>query len=78
MDIQSLKIELAQKILKSNKPALLQKVNQLFNLEGNDDWWDALPKEIQDSINQGLKDSKEGNIMSHEQIVQEAKEKYGY
>ncbi len=78
MDIQALKIDLAQKILNSNKPDLLQKVNQLFRMEEPNDWWVELPKEIQESINQGLKDVEDGNVWTHEQVVQEAREKYGY
>lgn len=78
MDIQALKIDLVQKILKSNKPAFLQKVNQLFKDEGIEDWWEDLPKEIQDSINQGLEDAEEGNLLTHEQVVQETREKYGF
>lgn len=78
MDIQALKIELAQKILKSNKSDLLRKVDQLFNMENNDDWWEELPQEIQDSITKGLQDAEEGRVFTHEQVVQEAKEKYGF
>jgi predicted transcriptional regulator len=78
MDILALKIDLAQKILRSNKPDFLQKVEQLFRNEGTEDWWEELPQEIQDSINQGLKDAEEGNLLTHEQVVQETKEKYGF
>jgi predicted transcriptional regulator len=78
MDIQALKIDLAQKILNSTKPSLLEKVDQLFKMDDNNDWWEELPVEIRDSINQGLKDAEEGKVWSHEYIVQEAKEKYGF
>jgi predicted transcriptional regulator len=78
MDIQALKIDLVQKILNSNKPDLLQKVNQLFRLEDPIDWWDELPQEIQDSINQGLQDVEEGNVWTYQQVVEEVREKYGY
>jgi hypothetical protein len=78
MDIQALKIDLVQKILNSDQPALLQKVERLFEAEGKDDWWEKLPKEIQDSISQGLKDAEEGNVWTHEQVVQERREKYGF
>lgn len=78
MDIQALKIDLAQKILKSNKKSLLCEIDLLLKSDESEDWWDELPKEIQDSINLGLKDAVEGNVLSHEQLVQEVKEKYGY
>jgi len=78
MDIQALKIDLAKKILKSNKPALLQKVDQLFKIENDDDWWEDLPVEIQGSFIQGVKEAADGNVLNHQQVVQEAREKYGY
>lgn len=78
MDIQALKIELAQKILQTNKPDVLSRVEQLLKTENNDDWWEMLPPEIQDTISLGLKDVEEGNLLTHEQVVREAKEKYGY
>ena len=78
MDIQTLKIELAQKILSSNRPDILEKIVQLLKTENQDDWWKELPKEVQDSINQGLLDAEKGNVLDHEQVVQEAREKYGF
>lgn len=78
MDIQSLKIELAQKILRSNKPELLEEVERLFRNENGDDWWIELPQEIRDSITQGLLDAEKDNVFDHEQVVREAKEKYGF
>lgn len=78
MDIQALKIELTQRILKSNSTDLLHKIDQLFKMEGNNDWWDELPPEIQDSILLGLKDIEEDRFLTHDQVVKEAREKYGY
>jgi len=78
MDIQTLKIELVQRILKSNRADLLQKIDQLFKMEGTNDWWDELPPEIQDSIMLGLKDVEEDRLLTHDQVVKEAREKYGY
>jgi len=78
MDIQALKIELAQKILESNRADLLQKIDQLFKTESSNDWWEELPAEIQDSIILGLKEVESGVPLTHEQIVKEAQERYGY
>jgi predicted transcriptional regulator len=79
MDIQALKIDLAHKILKSNNPSLLQKIDQIFRSEDKEDcWWEELPKEIQDSISQGLKEAESDNLLTHEQVVQETRAKYGF
>jgi hypothetical protein len=78
MDIQALKIDLVQKILSTNNPALLSRVNTILKKEIEKDWWDQLPVEVQESIFEGIHDIEEGNIFTHEQVMQEAKQKYGF
>lgn len=77
MDIQALKLDLVGKILKTNKPSLLIKINNLISSE-NDDWWDEIPPEVQISILEEIEDIKSGNVFSHEDILREAKQKYGF
>jgi hypothetical protein len=77
MDIQSLKLDLISKIVTINKPALLFKINEIIRKENNTDWWVDLPLEVQESILEGLADIQNGNVLTHEQVVQEAKQKYG-
>jgi len=78
MDIQALKLNLAEKIIKTEKTSLLLEINSLLQNESNDDWWDNLPPEIQSSIEEGLNDVKEGNTIPHEQVISEAKQNYGF
>ena len=78
MDIQTLKIDLAQKILKTKDESILAKVNDLFIQESEDDWWNELPKEVQDSISEGVRNINEGNLFTHDQVIQEAKSRYGF
>jgi hypothetical protein len=78
MDIQALKIELVQKILKSNRPSVLQKIDQIFRGEDTDDWWNELPQEIQDTIEDALKEAESDKLLTHEQVVQETRAKYGF
>jgi len=78
MDIQTLKLDLVSKIINTEKPDLLVEISKIFQQEKKGDWWDELPKEVQESILEGMADVKEGNIFSHEQIVQEVKQKYGF
>lgn len=78
MDIQSLKLDLVQKILNTDKPSLLSKIDKIFQKEEKNDWWEQLPIEIQDSIKEGIDDIHKGNTFSHDQVVQEAKQKYGF
>jgi predicted transcriptional regulator len=78
MDIQSLKIELAQKILQTQNPELLFAINEIFDKASGSDWWDQLPKEIQTSIFEGLQDIEGGKVFTNDQVMKEAKEKYGF
>jgi len=78
MDIQALKIDLAQKILHTQDPALLSLINNIFQKEVEKDWWDQLPQEVQDSILEGVQDIEKGKVFTHDQVIQEAKQKYGF
>jgi predicted transcriptional regulator len=78
MDIQSLKLELVNKIIHTEKQSVLIKVNQLLHDEISEDWWDELPKEVQESVLEGIKDVNQGKLLTHEEVMQEAKQKYGF
>ena len=78
MDIQALKIDIVQKILSTNNPALLSRVNTILKKEVDKDWWDQLPVEAQESIIEGIHDIETGKVFTHEQVMQEAKQKYGF
>ncbi len=78
MDIQTLKLDLIERIVKSENASILIKIKKLFQPEKTDDWWEELPREVQNSITEGLNDVDTGNIFTHEQIISEAKQKYGF
>jgi len=78
MDIQALKLSLVEKIILTDKTSVLIKIGELLQNESTDDWWDRLPEEIQDSIFEGLADIEDGKTFSHEQVMQEVKQKYGF
>ena len=78
MDIQTLKLDLVSKIINIEKPALLIEINKILQKENKTDWWDKLPEEVQESILEGMYNVQKGNVYSHENIMQEAKQKYGF
>jgi hypothetical protein len=78
MDIQALKLELVSIIINTNKPSLFLEVERLFHKENSADWWDELPEEVQESIMEGIKDIEKGHSYSHDQMIQEARQKYGF
>lgn len=77
MDIQSLKLDLISRIMTIDKPALLVKINEILQKETKSDWWDNLPLEVQESILEGLTDIQNGNVLTHDQVMEEARQKYG-
>jgi len=78
MDIQALKIDLVKRILNTQNRVILSEISKLLETEAENDWWDQLPKEIQDSIFEGIKDIGEGKVFTHDQVIREAKQKYGF
>ena len=78
MDIPALKLDLVQKILSTKNPSLLFKINNILQKEVEKDWWDQLPFEIQDSIFEGIHDIENGKVFTNDQVIQEAKQKYGF
>lgn len=78
MDIQALKLDLVEKIIHTEKTSVLVKIKDLLQNENTEDWWESLPVEIQESIYEGLQDIKEGNVFTHDEIISEAKQKYGF
>ena len=73
-----MKLDLVLKIINIEKPTLLLEINKILQEGSNTDWWDNLPMEVQESIMEGLENVKNGNVYTHEQVVQEAKQKYGF
>ena len=53
-------------------------ISRLIQQDKKNDWWDELPAEVQKSIFEGMTDVQNGNVFTHEQIVQEVKQKYGF
>ncbi len=78
MDIQALKLDLVTKILKTEKSSLLIQIEKLFEKENDQDWWDQLPDEVQQSILEGVESIKQREMYSHDQILREEKKKYGF
>lgn len=53
-------------------------IEKIFSNEKPKDWWDELPEEVKESIMEGLDDVEKGNVFTHEQVISEARQKYGF
>ncbi|HSM47086.1 MAG TPA: hypothetical protein VK872_04665 [Draconibacterium sp.] len=69
MNVQAKKIELVRLILNTEKPAILEKIAKIFQQEETD-WREGLPKEVIESVEKGLQQSKTGKTVSHEEVME--------
>lgn len=69
MNIQAKKIELVRLILNTEKPAILEKIAKIFQQEETD-WREGLPKEVIESVEKGLQQSKTNKTVSHEEVME--------
>jgi len=64
MKLAQTKIELAQQILETNDKALISKIKELFDEEQNE-WWNKLPINVQESITESLSQIENNNTFSN-------------
>jgi predicted transcriptional regulator len=74
MNLQAKKLELVQLIISTEKPSILQKVEDVFKKKT--DWWDEVSEEERKSIEKGLAEADRGELIPHEQIMKELKARY--
>lgn len=77
MNIQAIKLKLVQRIINTDKPSLLKKINKILDQEGETDWWDEISDEERASIQEGLDELDRGEGIPHEKVMEELKAKYG-
>jgi hypothetical protein len=76
MNLQAKKLELVELIIKTEKPTLLKKVEEIFKKEKAVDWWDEISEAERKTINQGLAEADRGKLIPHEEVMKEVKAKY--
>jgi predicted transcriptional regulator len=74
MNLQAKKLELVQLIISTEKPSILQKVEDVFKKKT--DWWDEISEEERQSIEKGLAEADRDELMPHEQVMKELKTRY--
>ncbi|MEZ5197977.1 MAG: hypothetical protein R2764_16795 [Bacteroidales bacterium] len=77
MDLQTKKLELVRLIINTKKPSILKKIEDIFKKEAGTNWYDELSKHEKQSIEKGLSEADKGELIPHEEVMQEIKAKYG-
>lgn len=67
MNIETTKLELMHLLLQTQKESLLAKLKKVFD-EEQVDWWDEMSKEEQAEIEEGLKQSEKGEVVSNQEV----------
>lgn len=76
MNVQAKKLELVQLILNTDRPVLLDKISRILKQEKDADWWDEIPKSVQDSIETALGQAERGETIPHSEVMAEVRAKY--
>ncbi len=74
MNIETRKLNVIKKITLLKDDNILSEIENILK---SSDWWDELPTEVKKSIDEGIEQAKKGETMSHEDVIKEAREKYG-
>lgn len=73
MTIETLKLDLARKIIDTNNLQLINHIRAIFET-AQENWFDELPIEIQNSVSIGLKQSENNEGISHKDAMIEIQE----
>lgn len=68
MDIDATKLELMQLLLNTRKESILNKIKHIFQEESSD-WWTEMSAEEQAEIEEGLRQTENGEVVSHESVM---------
>jgi hypothetical protein len=66
-DLPQQKLELIEKILRIEDPLALKKLNDVLNREMSD-FWDTIPEEDKQAVEDGLRDIDEGDVIPFDQV----------
>ena len=69
IELLELRREVKQSIDNADEDLLI-KIQSLLESQSDDDWWDSLPKNIQDDIDESIRQADRGEVFTHEQVKQ--------
>ncbi len=69
IELLELRREVKQSIDTADEDLLI-KIQSLLESESDDEWWDSLPKNIQEGIEESEKQLDRGEGLTHEQVKQ--------
>ncbi|MCK9451159.1 MAG: hypothetical protein M0Q90_05665 [Bacteroidales bacterium] len=55
--------------LETDNPAILESVKKIFKKQGNEDFWQTIPKNQQEEILKGIKETEKGENVDYEEFI---------
>ncbi|TNF43987.1 MAG: hypothetical protein EP311_02025 [Cytophagales bacterium] len=77
MDIE-IKKSLIAAILKTDNEEILETIKNLLMIEDKVDFWDQLPLEDQEAINEGIRQLDEGKSKSYDEVKDLIRERFNF
>lgn len=71
-EVKALKKEI-KKYLDSADERMLRIVFTMLEADAEKDWWDDLPLEVQQGIEEGIKQADRGEVITHEEFMEKNK-----
>ena len=68
MTLETLKSDLAKKIMETNNHSIINHIKAIFDT-GTSNWFEELPLEVQASVERGLKQSESGQGKPHKEVM---------
>ncbi len=68
MSIALTKVELAKRLLETNDIGIINHIKAIFDSQSSN-WYDELPEEIRNQVDQGILEADKGEGISHDQAM---------
>lgn len=76
MNIEAEKLELMRLLIDTQDEELINDLKSVFQ-QREHDFWDELPESVKESIEISLKQIENGELIDHETVIKNVREKYG-
>lgn len=74
--MESRKYKVIEKLLKVEEEEVIYRLEAILTEDKSSNAWDQLPDEVKKMIDMGLSQSIEGNVVSHDEIMNKYKSRY--
>jgi len=70
------KYRIVEKIILTNDDSILEEVMDLLGIDEQGDLWNVLPDSVKETIEESLKESEAGKLLSNEDVLNDVKSRF--